>query len=524
MNSSNKAVLLILDGWGINQSPKESAIASVNPKYFGKLLEAYPHSRLEACGSEVGLPKGVMGNSEVGHENIGAGRISKQKLTLISESIDNGSFFHNPELLRLTRRIKSNGGRLHIVGLLSEGDVHSHLGHMYALISQAEQEFENYFVHPILDGRDDPPRNCIPLLEKLAARLNRGQIGSICGRYWAMDRDNNWNRIQKYWDLLIKNQGLKSANAIAGVQEAYNRASGIYSPAEQSDEFIQPTCFEGIDSRIKDGDGVLFFNYRPDRARQISIALTQNDFQGFKRDLFPKIEYLCLTYYDRALHEASDGANPVIPVAFTEESFPAQDKTNSLGEYIANLKLSQLRIAETEKFRHVTSFFNQGLEDSFAGEERILIPSPKVATYDQKPEMSVFGIADGMVKAINEGNFNLIVANFANADMVGHTGVFEATKQAIEFVDQAIEKVVETCKQNRIPILITADHGNADQMINPDGSIRTAHSLNPVPCILASDQHKGIKLTNGALCDIASTILNLMNLTKPKEMSGKSLF
>ncbi len=525
MSNSKKAALLILDGWGINHNPKESAIEAANPKTFNSLLANYPNSQLQASGQFVGLPKGVMGNSEVGHENIGAGRVLKQKLTLISDSIENGSFFQNIELNKIYNHVKNTpGAKLHLIGLLSEGDVHSHIGHMNALIDWAERENLDFFVHPILDGRDDPPKNAIPLLQKLQARLKRGKIGSLCGRYWAMDRDNNWNRVEKYWKLLVKGEGLQTNDPVSAVQEAYERGTlGSYSPAEESDEFIQPTRLTGVDARIVDNDGVIFFNFRPDRAREISTALTQNKFEFFERNPFPKVQFVCLTFYALTLHDAGSGADPVIPVAFTEDSFPFQDRSLSLGEYVSKLGLKQFRVAETEKYRHVTSFFNQGEETPFEGEDRKLIPSPKVATYDLQPEMSVFEITEALVGAINSGKYSLFVANFANPDMVGHSGDFAATMKAIEFVDQAVAKVVEACKANNVGLLITADHGNADQKINPDGSIRTAHSTNPVPCVLVSDEYKGAKLKDGALCDLAPTLLQMMGLEKPQQMTGQSL-
>jgi 2,3-bisphosphoglycerate-independent phosphoglycerate mutase len=523
---NKKTVLLILDGWGINPNKEQSAIAKVNPPVFNQLLKDYPNSHLEASGKAVGLPIGVMGNSEVGHENIGAGRVSKQKLTLISEAIENKSFFQNQTLQSLFSQIKAANKKLHLIGLLSEGDVHSHLGHLYALIDWAERENISFFVHPILDGRDDPQKNCLHLLKDLQSKLSRtnnGKIGSVCGRYWAMDRDNNWERIKKYWNLLTKNQGLISQNPTSAVQEAYTRPHGLYTPAENSDEFIQPTYFVGLDSTIKNGDGVIFFNFRPDRARQITTVLTQNNFTGFERDIFPQINYVCLTSYDNSLDCAEAGANPIVPVAFHESSFPAQDKSLSLGEIVSEKGLKQLRIAETEKFRHVTSFFNQSLENPFDGEERILIPSPKVATYDMQPEMSLPGIMKALINAIESDKFDLIVANFANADMVGHSGIFTAASKAIEYIDLALKDLSELCLKKKVNLLITADHGNADQMINPDGSIRTAHSLNLVPFILVSEEYKNHKLQNGALSDIAPTILKLMHLEKPDQMTGKSL-
>lgn len=527
MNPTQKALLLILDGWGINPNPEQSAIAAVKPKFFNSLLEKFPNSKLEACGEFVGLPEGVMGNSEVGHENIGAGRVAKQKLTLISETIKNGSFFKNKELLKIFKETKNNKSRLHIMGLLSEGDVHSHLGHMYALIEWAEKEEIPYFIHPILDGRDDPPKNAKGLLEALIQKLKAGKglgkVASICGRYWAMDRDNNWDRVQKYWELVVLKKGLESSDPIKAVEEAYNRQKGLYSPQEDSDEFIQPTFFSGIDGSIAPNDGIIFFNFRPDRAREICTTLTQNSFDKFERKVFPKVNLVCLTPYDRSLHEVENGANPLVPVAFTEDDLPTQNREKSLGEYISSLGLKQLRTAETEKFRHVTSFFNQGKEEPFEGEDRILVPSPKVATYDLKPEMSAYEITENLLKAIQSDKYDFIVVNYANADMVGHSGIFEAAKKATEHLDICLEKVVNGCLEKNISVIVTADHGNADQMINNNGMVRTAHSLNQVPCILVDTNYSGKTINNGALCDLAPTILKIMGLEKPSEMTGKSL-
>ncbi|HEY9886434.1 MAG TPA: 2,3-bisphosphoglycerate-independent phosphoglycerate mutase [Vampirovibrionales bacterium] len=521
--SNKKSLLLILDGWGINNNPKESAIAAVQPKFFNSLSNRYPNSSLNACGKEVGLPEGVMGNSEVGHENIGAGRVALQKLTLISETIKDETFFQNASLNQIFNKTKNTDKALHFVGLLSEGDVHSHLGHLYALIEWAEKENINYFVHPIVDGRDDPQKNAIKLLGTLQSKVKTGKIATVCGRYWAMDRDNNWNRVEKYWKLLIQGEGLISGSAVQAIEEAYNRKDGLYEPKEDSDEFVQPTKIQGVDAKVQNGDGIVFFNFRPDRARQISAALTQETFEGFKRDSYPKINYVCLTYYDNSLHDEAFGAKPPLPVAFSDEALPTQDRTLSIGEIVANKGLKQLRIAETEKYRHVTSFFNQGSSKPFINEERILVPSPKVATYDEKPEMSLPEVAKKLVEAIESEEFDFLVANFANADMVGHTGDFVATEEAIKFLDEAIEQVTKACLKNNVSLLITADHGNADQMLNPDGTVRTAHSLNKVPLILVHDELKTTKLNNGALCDIAPTLLELMGLEQPSQMNGMSL-
>ena len=525
--------LLILDGWGASPEKRGNAISQANLPNFNFFLNNYPNTILNTSGKAVGLPEGVMGNSEVGHENIGGGRIVTQKLTLISQTIQNGSFFKNKILLNTIEHVKKNSSKLHLMGLISEGDVHSHLGHLYALFELAgENKIEKVLLHAITDGRDDPPKNAIPLLKKVEEKIKvcNGKIVTVCGRYYAMDRDNRWQRIKRYYDLVTQGIGLNAKNVTLAVEEAYERGKkketqdGNECPLENSDEFIMPTLIGTKEDLIQDNDAVIFFNFRPDRAREISTIITQNKFPEFTRNCFPKnLYYVCLTEYDTKLHN-KEFADPVVPTAFTKNELPEVNKEKSLGEIIALLSKKQIRIAETEKYRHVTSFFNMGREKEFEGEERILIPSPRVTTYDLKPEMSAEGVAEKTINAILSKNYSLLVVNFANADMVGHTGIISATVAAIEAIDKALGKIYKAIKETGGTLLITADHGNAEQMLNDDGSIRTAHSLKPVPFILINETLKKCKLKeSGSLADIAPTILDIMNIDKPKEMTGISL-
>ena len=528
--------LVILDGWGVINHQKGDAIGMANLKTFSHFLKDYPNTILDTSGKAVGLPEGVMGNSEVGHENIGGGRIVTQKLTLISQTIQDDSFFKNKVLLNALEHVKKHNSKLHIMGLISEGDVHSHLGHLYALFELAiKHQIEKVLLHAITDGRDDPPKNAVSLFEKVEEKLKitGGKIATVCGRYYAMDRDNRWQRVKRYYDLITKGTGLTSKTAIQAVKEAYKRGENNSSsekdcPSENSDEFILPTLILNNSSKddllIKENDSVIFFNFRPDRAREISTALTQINFTEFERIVFPKnLYYACLTEYDRKLH-LSEYANPVVPTAFTHNELSKVNREKSLGEIISSLNKRQIRIAETEKYRHVTSFFNMGREKEFEGEERILIPSPKVTTYDEQPEMSAKGVSEKTIQAIKSGNYSLIVVNFANADMVGHTGLIPATIKAVEAVDNALNDIYNAISETNGTLIITADHGNAEQMLNEDGSIRTAHSLKPVPFILINKSMKSIKLKQrGCLADIAPTILDIMEIEKPKEMTGQSL-
>ena len=525
--------LVILDGWGVAPNTNGNAIAKANLPNYNFFLKEYPNTILYTSGKAVGLPDGVMGNSEVGHENIGGGRIVTQKLTLISQMIQDGSFFKNKVLLDGIEHVKKNSSKLHIMGLISEGDVHSHLGHLYALFElAAKNKIKKVFLHAITDGRDDPPKYSSTLIKKVEEKIKvcNGKIVTVCGRYYAMDRDNRWQRIKRYYDLVTQGIGLKSNSAQEAIEDSYKRGKlretqdAKECPLENSDEFIMPTLIGANEDLIQDNDTVIFFNFRPDRAREITSALTQNNFVEFKREIFPKnLYYGCLTEYDIKLHN-KEYANPVVPVAFTNKDLPEVNRNKSLGEIISNLNEKQIRIAETEKYRHVTSFFNLGRQEEFKGEERVLIPSPKVRTYDLKPEMSASSVKEKTIEAIKSKNYVLLIVNFANADMVGHTGIIPATIRAVEAIDKALGEIYKATVETNGTFIITADHGNADQMFNEDGSIRTAHSLNPVPFILVTNNLKTCKLKqSGCLADIAPTILDIIGLDKPKEMTGNSL-
>ncbi len=525
--------LVILDGWGIAPSSKGNAISQANLPNYKQLLKGYPNTILYTSGKAVGLPDGVMGNSEVGHENIGGGRIVTQKLTLISQAVQNGVFFKNKVLLNAIDHVKKNNSRLHLMGLISEGDVHSHLGHLYALFElAARNNINNVLLHAITDGRDDPPKNATNLLKNIEEKLKvcKGKTVTVCGRYYAMDRDNRWQRVKKYYDLLTQGVGLKAISAFDAVNAAYirgqkNEQSGD-SPLENSDEFILPTLIESVveNPKIQDNDAVIFFNFRPDRAREITTALTQVNFTEFERKCVLKnLCYVCLTEYDTKLHE-KEFANPVVPIAFTNKDLPDVNRKNSLGEVISLLGESQIRIAETEKYRHVTSFLNMGKQDEFKGEERVLIPSPKVVTYDLQPEMSAAEVCRKTVESILSKKYALIVVNFANADMVGHTGIIPVAIKAVETVDKALGEIYQAILSVNGTLFVTADHGNADQMINEDGSVRTAHSLNPVPFIFVNKELKHLKIKEkGCLADIAPTILHIAGIDRPSEMTGDFL-
>lgn len=530
-------ILVILDGWGTSTEKKGNAIAQANLPNYNFFLKEYPHTILYTSGKAVGLPEGVMGNSEVGHENIGGGRIVTQKLTLISQTIANGSFFTNKNLLKAIEHVKKFNSKLHIMGLISEGDVHSHLGHLYALLELASKnKVEKVLLHVITDGRDDPPKYAISLIKKIEEKLShyKGKIATVCGRYYAMDRDNRWNRIKRYYDLITKGLGMQALSAIEAIENAYKRGERKETidkndcPLENSDEFILPTLINKTSKKeedlIQENDAVIFFNFRPDRAREITTALTQNNFTGFERESFPKnLCYICLTEYDISLHKEGL-ADPQVPTAFTHLELPEVNREKSLGEIISTLNKKQVRIAETEKYRHVTSFFNMGRQEEFKGEERILVPSPKVRTYDLKPEMSANEVCTKTVFAIQSLNYSLIVVNFANADMVGHTGIIGAAVQAVETIDKMLGEIYKATIKANGTLIITSDHGNAEQMLNSDGSIRTAHSLYPVPFIFINDMLKNTKLKqSGCLADIAPTILDIIGIDKPSEMTGKSL-
>jgi 2,3-bisphosphoglycerate-independent phosphoglycerate mutase len=496
-------VLIVLDGWGMRQETQWNAVACAKTPNFDRYWAECPHTLVRTDGRAVGLPEGQFGNSEVGHQNLGAGRVVVQTSTRISDAIADGSFFANRALLRATTRAQSS--RLHLMGLVSDGGVHSLLEHLFALIELARREHVyNLYIHAFLDGRDTPPTSgagYVQRVRKLCEDLGFGQIGTLIGRYWAMDRDNRWDRTEKAYRALRFAKGLRDDGpAEAAVARAYQRG--------ETDEFIQPIVLDP-EGAIQDGDAVIFFNFRPDRARQLTRAFTERDFVHFDRGSRPNTEFVTLTQYDQSF---------TVPAAFlSEDSLP-----NIFGEVLSTAGLTQFRLAETEKYAHVTYFFNNGRETPFPGEERKLIPSPKVATYDLKPEMSAYEVTDEAVKQITSRRYDFVLINYANPDMVGHTGVFEAAVKAVEAVDECLGRVVEAALSVGGEILVTADHGNADIMKDEQGRPHTAHTHSPGPLIYIGP--RAIKLSEGgALCDIALTLLELMGLKQPKEMTGRSL-
>lgn len=498
--------LVILDGWGINDSCVGNAVSQARTPVMDGLLARWPHARLSASGRDVGLPDGQMGNSEVGHLNIGAGRIVYQDLTRISLAIEDGSFFNNPALSAICAQMAATGKKLHLLGLVSDGGVHSHISHIDALVQMAQQAgVKQICIHAFTDGRDTPPtsgRGFLADLEQCLERLGAGRIATVTGRYWAMDRDNRWARVERAYRALVEGVGTPVASALAAMEQAY--------AAGQTDEFVEP-CIIGAPTTIDDGDGVIFFNFRADRAREITRALTFTDFDGFVRRKVPHIAtYVCLTEYDETFD---------LPFAFATESYP-----DILADVIANAGFKQLRIAETEKYAHVTFFFNGGVERAWPGEERVLIPSPKeVATYDQKPAMSAVEVTDEVVKRIASGDYRFVVLNFANCDMVGHTGVLAAAIKAVETVDTCLGQVVDAVVAAGGALLITADHGNCEQMDDGSGQSHTAHTSNPVPLILVDPHRAGQPLADGILADLAPTVIELLGLQQPSAMTGRSL-
>ncbi len=502
--------LVILDGWGISPTCDDNAVCKARTPRLHELFETYPSARIGASGMDVGLPDGQMGNSEVGHLNIGAGRVVYQDLTRITKSINDGEFFRNPALTGAIGKIKAVGGKLHLMGLLSDGGVHSHITHLFALLELARQEgLEQVCVHAFLDGRDTPPKSGSDYLKQLEdeiARIGCGQVATVIGRYFAMDRDNRWERVERAYRALTEGEGRRVESSAAAIAQAYG--------AGQSDEFVEPRVIERGGrpvGTVDDGDGIIFFNFRSDRAREITRTLTDDGFTGFERKKRPALSaYVCMTEYD-----ATFG----LPLAFPPESY-----RNILGEVVAAAGRKQLRIAETEKYAHVTFFFNGGSEEPFEGEERVLIPSPQeVATYDQKPAMSAVEVTDEVVRRVQSDAYDLIVLNYANPDMVGHTGVLEAAVQAMETVDQCVGRVVDAVLAQGGALILTADHGNCEQMSDGKGGPHTAHTSNPVPIILVDPERKGQALNNGILADIAPTLLALLGLPVPQEMTGKTL-
>lgn len=495
--------LIIMDGFGLTDERRGNAIAAAQTPNLDKLLSEYAHTKLQASGLDVGLPAGQMGNSEVGHTNIGGGRVVFQDLPRITESINDKSFFENPALLHAMQSCKEKDTSLHLLGLLSNGGVHSHNTHLWALLKMArEQGLKKVYIHAFLDGRDVSPTSGAEFVAEAVEKCREigvGEIATICGRYYAMDRDKRWERVEQAYDVMVYGEGAThKSDPVEAVKDSYEK--GI------TDEFVEPVVCNQ-DGCISDNDSVIFFNFRPDRAREITRALVDPDFSGFTHQYFP-LTFVCFTEYDATM--------PNVEVAF-----PRIAVQNGMGEYLSKMGLTQLRIAETEKYAHVTFFFNGGCETVFPGEDRVLVPSPKVATYDLQPEMSAPEVCSKCVERIESGAYDVIVLNFANCDMVGHTGVFEAAVKAVETVDECVGKVVETTLKMGGIAMVTADHGNAEVMLQKDGSPMTAHTTNPVPFILCG---AGSELrTDGRLADIAPTILDVLGLERPPEMTGRTL-
>ena len=499
-----KALLMILDGWGIGNQSKSDVIYSTETPYWDYLIANYPNSQLQASGENVGLPDGQMGNSEVGHLNIGAGRVLYQDLVKINKACKDGSILNNPEIKKAFSYAKENGKSIHFMGLTSNGGVHSSLDHLFALCDIAKHyELSDVFIHCFMDGRDTDPRSGKGFIEEVEAHCAKsaGKIASIVGRYYAMDRDKRWERVKVAYDLLVNGVGEKVTNLPAAMQASYD--------ADITDEFIKPISNANVDGTIKEGDVVIFFNYRNDRAKELTIVLTQQDMPEEGMMTIPGLQYYCMTPYDASFTG--------VHILFDKENVE-----NTLGEYLSSLNKQQLHIAETEKYAHVTFFFNGGRETPYEGEERILVASPKVATYDLKPEMSAYEVKDKLVEAIKTEKYDFIVVNYANGDMVGHTGIYEAIEKAVKAVDECVRDTVEAAKATGYEVIIIADHGNADNAVNADGSPNTAHSLNPVPCVYVTER-AGATVANGILADVAPSILKIMDIPQPKEMTGKNL-
>ena len=501
---SKKALLMILDGWGLGDQKKDDVIFNTPTPYWDYLMNTYPHSQLQASGENVGLPDGQMGNSEVGHLNIGAGRVVYQDLVKINRACADNSILKNPEIVAAFSYAKENGKNVHFMGLTSNGGVHSSLVHLFKLCDIAkEYNIDNTFIHCFMDGRDTDPKSGKGFIEELSAHCEKsaGKIASIIGRYYAMDRDKRWERVKEAYDLLVKGEGKKAADMVQAMQESYDE--GV------TDEFIKPIVNANFDGTIKEGDVVIFFNYRNDRAKELTVVLTQQDMPEAGMRTIPGLQYYCMTPYDASFKG--------VHILFDKENV-----SNTLGEYLAAKGLNQLHIAETEKYAHVTFFFNGGRETPYDNEDRTLVPSPKVATYDLKPEMSAYEVKDKLVAAINENKYDFIVVNFANGDMVGHTGIYEAIEKAVVAVDACVKDVIEAAKAQDYEAIIIADHGNADHALNEDGTPNTAHSLNPVPCVYVTE-NKAAKVEDGRLADVAPTILKIMGLEAPAEMNGNVL-
>jgi 2,3-bisphosphoglycerate-independent phosphoglycerate mutase len=505
--AEKKAILVIMDGWGLGKVKSSDAIQHARTPFVSSLYNKYPHTTLTTCGEQVGLPDGQMGNSEVGHLNLGAGRIVYQELQRINVAIRNGELLHNEPLLNTIRYARLNNKPLHLIGLVSDGGVHSHINHLKALVSLCKTEnLDNVFIHAFTDGRDTDPKSGLGFMKDLVQHLSvsTGRIASVSGRYYAMDRDKRWERVKLAYDALVQGTGETATDAITAIEQSYNKNT--------TDEFLKPTVITGPDNKplatIKDGDAVLCFNFRTDRCREITEVLSQTDMPGYgmkKLSLF----YTTMTEYDKTFQNV-------------QVIFETDNLVNTLGEILARNHKTQIRIAETEKYPHVSFFFSGGREVPFEGEKRIMVPSPKVATYDLQPEMSAVEVTDAIVPEIEKETADFICLNYANADMVGHTGIWEAAIKAIETVDRCVERVVTAALNHGYTIFLTADHGNADYMINEDGTPNTAHTLNPVPLFIIDKEWKG-SVKSGKLGDIAPTILTIMQLPIPEQMTGDVL-
>ena len=506
---AKKALLMILDGWGNGHHDKADVIFNTPTPNLDSIYAQYPYSALQASGEHVGLPDGQMGNSEVGHLNIGAGRVVYQDLVKINRACRDNSILENPEIKRAYSYAKETGKSLHLMGLCSDGGVHSSIDHLFKLIEIAKvYGLEHTYVHCFMDGRDTDPKSGKGFIRQLTevCEQNGAAVASIIGRFYAMDRDKRWNRVKVAYDQLVHGIGKEVDDMVEGVQYCYDADTEEH---KDTDEFMEPLVNANVDGRIKEGDVVIFINFRNDRAKELTIVLTQKDMPEEGMTTIPNLQYFCMTPYDASF----EGLHIL---------FPKSDVQNTLGEYISSQGLSQMHTAETEKYAHVTFFFNGGREQPYEGEDRILVPSPKVATYDLKPEMSAYEVKDKLVAAIRENKYDFIVVNFANGDMVGHTGVYEAIEKAVVAVDACVGEVIKAVKETGYEAIIIADHGNADHAINDDGTPNTAHSLNPVPFIYVTD-NKAAKVKDGILADVAPSILHIMGLEQPKEMTGENL-
>ena len=501
---ANKVLLMILDGWGKGDHGHDDVVFSAHPEYIDSLEATYPSAQLRTDGENVGLPEGQMGNSEVGHLNIGAGRVVYQDLVKINRACADNSILKNPEIISAFSYAKENGKNVHFMGLTSNGGVHSSLVHLFKLCDIAkEYNIDNTFIHCFMDGRDTDPKSGKGFIEQLTAHCEKsaGKIASIVGRFYAMDRDKRWERVKEAYDLLVEGKGKQATDMVQAMQESYDE--GV------TDEFIKPINNSTVDGTIKEGDVVIFFNYRNDRAKELTVVLTQQDMPEQGMHTIPGLQFYCMTPYDASFKG--------VHILFDKENVQ-----NTLGEYLAANGKTQLHIAETEKYAHVTFFFNGGRETPYDAEERILVPSPKVATYDLKPEMSAYEVKDKLVEAIKTQKFDFIVVNYANGDMVGHTGIYDAIEKAVKAIDECVKDTVEAAKANDYEVIIIADHGNADHALNEDGTPNTAHSLNPVPFVYVTE-NKNAKVENGVLADVAPSILHILGMPQPADMTGRDL-